>query len=265
MYEDETMIDRRSVLCGGLMGAAAITLPKIALGSVDAVSVAQRINDIELTASMITQAQVELRRKGAKTRKRSLEMAQMRQGSTALSLRRYAFLAPADISGTKLLVREKPSKVNDLWLLLPSVGKPRRISASKQSNSFAGTDFSYADLMAIKIDMFAHQIVGSNSKTIVLESQTKSTSYAKEIGYARSVVTASAKTFVPSQVEYFDRKGRLFKTQKLSGAKRTPDGQYIIRKRKMIVHGQGNETTIQLGQLNFKSGLGRSDFKSQRL
>lgn len=266
MADPNNSLSRRRLL--GFAPAAFATstfLPSLARANVDAVSLSRAINTIELTRSLQTTATVELHRKGAQTRQRSLETATMRQGSSDLSLRRYAFLSPADISGTKLLVHEKDRKANDLWLLLPSVGKPRRLSASKQSNPFAGTDFSYADLMAIKVDNFTHEIKSSDAKRVILQSQAKSSAVAKELGYAVSVVTADARSFVPSRVDYYDQKGQHFKTQEISGAMQTPDNRFVLRNRSMTVLRNGNKTTIQLGNVNLNPGLGSIDFKSQRL
>lgn len=259
------MMTRRIFLGAGASCSLAALAPTGLQATPDAVTVARAINTIELTSSMMSTAIVEMYRTNAQTRRRSLEIAQLRQGSSDLSLRRYVFLTPADISGTKLLVHEKSKKANDLWLLLPSVGKPRRLSASKQSNSFAGTDFSYADLMAIKIEKFDHEILKNNSRTVTLQSSTKSAGYAKEIGYARSVVTADASSFVPRQVDYYDRKARLLKTQKIDGARMTPDGRFVLTSRDMVVHRNGNRTLFLLGKVDFRSGLGKSDFKPQRL
>lgn len=263
-YRHDNM-NRRDLLKAGSGIAAAVLVPSSAIAAVDATTVARTVNSIELTSSMLTTASVELRRTNSKARVRSLEVGQVRQGTSDLSLRRFSFLSPADISGTKLLVHENSTSANDLWLLLPSIGKPRRISASKQSNSFAGTDFSYADMMSLKVDNFEHQITASNSNTVTLDSQVKSASYGKEIGYSRSVVIARAGSFVPQEIQYFDSKGALMKTQILSGAVKSPDGAYVIKNRRMVVHKNGNETLISLGSINFQSGLDSSDFKSQRL
>ncbi|MEL6680744.1 MAG: outer membrane lipoprotein-sorting protein, partial [Pseudomonadota bacterium] len=148
---------------------------------------------------------------------------------------------------------------------LPSVGRPRRISASKLSNPFAGTDFSYADLMAIKVENFDHQITSSTADTVVLESQAKTTAFAKEIGYARSVVTALAGSFIPTEIAYFDRKGRQFKVQRLGDAVTAPNGSHVLRSRVMTVLDTGHETELQLGAVDFSSGLTTSDFSSRRL
>ena len=259
-------LPRRRFLQTGACGVAfAAAVPNLVLGAPDPQVVAKAINDIERTNALLATARVELRRKGAEPRFRDLEMATARAGKSDLSLRRYAFLAPSDIRGTKLLVHEQARKANDLWLLLPGVGKVRRISASKLANSFAGTDFSYANLMATRLENFSHAILASDGKSVTLESTVLDRSYARKIGYARAITKARAGTFIPFQVDYFDAKGRHIKTQKMSNAAKSPDGKFILKSRHMIVHGKGRETVIQLSKLNFRPKLGTADFKSQSL
>lgn len=245
--------------------AAAMLAPNLLRAAPDPREVALRLNEIERTRAMTAIAKVELRRSGAKTRLRDLELSVARQGSKNLSDRRYVFLAPSDIKDTKLLVQEQNAQSNKLWLYLPSIGKPRRISAAQESNAFAGTDFSYANLMTMRVDNFSHVITDLNSKTIVLESKVKSNSYGRNIGYARAVTRASAGSYVPYQIDYFDHKGRHLKTQKMSSPARTPDGKVILRSRHMVVHGKGRETLIRLSNLSFSPRFGGGHFRSQNL
>ncbi|WP_027260026.1 outer membrane lipoprotein-sorting protein [Leisingera aquimarina] len=259
-------LPRRGFLAlGGSSLATAMLAPSLVLGAPDALEVATAVNNIELTGSMAAMAKVELRRTGAPVRTRDLEVSTARQGGKDLSDRRYVFLAPADVRDTKLLVHEQGRKDNDLWLMLPSLGKVRRISASKQANAFAGTDFSYANLMAMRLENFTHAITASSGSSITLESTVRSASYGRSIGYSRAVTQARAGSMVPFQIDYFDQKGRHLKTQKMSKATRAPDEKHILRSRHMIVHGKGRETLISLSKIDFSPNFGGGHFRSQSL
>ncbi|WP_291730366.1 outer membrane lipoprotein-sorting protein [Leisingera sp. F5] len=259
-------LPRRSFLAlGGGSLATAMLAPSLVLGAPDALEVATAVNNIELTGAMAAMAKVELRRTGAPVRTRDLEVSTARQGGKDLSDRRYVFLAPADVRDTKLLVHEQGRKDNDLWLMLPSLGKVRRISASKQANAFAGTDFSYANLMAMRLENFTHAITASSGKSITLESTVRNASYGRSIGYARAVTQARAGSMVPFQIDYFDQKGRHLKTQRMSKPAQAPDGKHILRSRHMIVQGKGRETLISLSKIDFKPNFGGGHFRSQSL
>ncbi|MBQ4825846.1 MULTISPECIES: outer membrane lipoprotein-sorting protein [unclassified Leisingera] len=266
MPDSISRLPRRGFLAlGGGSLATAMLAPGLVLAAPDALEVATAVNNIELTGSMAAMAKVELRRTGAPVRTRDLEVSTARQGGKDLSDRRYVFLAPADVRDTKLLVHEQGRKDNDLWLMLPSLGKVRRISASKQANAFAGTDFSYANLMAMRLENFTHAITAGSGSSITLESTVRSAGYGRSIGYARAVTQARAGSMVPFQIDYFDQKGRHLKTQKMSKAAQAPDGKHILRSRHMIVHGKGRETLISLSKIDFSPNFGGGHFRSQSL
>ncbi len=142
-------LTRRALIGGAGVALAMPALVRGAAAAQDAMAVAQAMNTAELTRSFIASATVSLHRGGAPVR-RALDIAVMRQGNSDKSLRRYGFTAPADIAGTRLLVRENSGADSDTWLFLPAVGRTRRISTSNQSGAFAGTDFSYADMMSMR-------------------------------------------------------------------------------------------------------------------
>jgi uncharacterized protein len=259
-------VSRRQLLTRGGAGlACAMLAPNLVLGAQDAREVAQAINDVERTARYSALAEVQLLRVGSQPRTRDLEVSAARQGSESLSLRRYVFSGPADIRGTKLLVHENAGNDNSLWLLLPSVGKVRRISSSNQSNSFAGTDFTYSNLMTLDLDQFSHAITGASGGNLTLESTVKTARFGQNIGYARAVTEAASASMLPSRIDYYDARGRLLKTQTMSAATRAPDGKFILQSRHMVVHGEGRETRIRLSQIDFSPNFDGGHFRSQSL
>ncbi|MFV0474649.1 MAG: outer membrane lipoprotein-sorting protein [Pikeienuella sp.] len=261
-----TPVSRRRLLsCAGASLTTALFAPNLVFGATDAMHVAREINDIERTAAYSAFASVQLIRTGSQVRNRGLNVSAARQGEESLSLRRYEFTDPGDIRGTKFLVQENAGEDNSLWLMLPSVGKVRRVSSSNQSDAFAGTDFSYANLMTLDLDEFDHVITDQSGDSLVLESTVKSESFADNIGYARVVTAASAESMIPSRFEYFDRQGRAIKTQTVDQPAPAPDGKYILQSRRMTVHGKGRETLISLSKLDFSPNFSRDHFRSQGL
>ena len=71
------------------------------------------------------------------------------------------FLSPSDVKNTSYLSYnwDDPSKDNDSWLYLPSLQKTNRISGGDRSNSFMGSDFTYADLDGVEIEDYTYKIV----------------------------------------------------------------------------------------------------------
>lgn len=261
-----TNLDRRQLLTrGGASLAAAMLAPNLALGAADPLAVALAVNDIERTARYSAVASVQLLRSGAQTRNRELDVSTLRQGNASLSMRRYDFTSPSDIRDTKLLVEEKSGADNNLWLLLPSVGRVRRLSSSNQADSFAGTDFSYANLMTLDQRRFSHAITGQSGGNLTLQSSVLSGDFGRKVGYSTAITTLSAQSYVPSRIDYFDASGRATKTQTMGNVATTPDGKFILRSRRMVVHGTGRETRIDLNQLNFAPNFLGGHFRSQSL
>ena len=91
------------------------------------------------------------------------------------------FESPVDIRGTSYLNFDwdDPDRDDDSWLYLPALQRVKRIASSDTSDSFLGSDFTYADINGIEIDWFDFRFV-NESETIdgvdtwVIEASPKS-------------------------------------------------------------------------------------------
>jgi hypothetical protein len=83
--------------------------------------------------------------------------------SKSLSL----FESPADIRGTAYLNVDwnDASQDDDSWLYLPALQRVKRIASSDTSDSFMGSDFTFADINGYEIDWFDYTFV-NESETI---------------------------------------------------------------------------------------------------
>ena len=77
------------------------------------------------------------------------------------------FESPVDIRGTSYLNYDwdDPDRDDDSWLYLPALQRVKRIASSDTSDSFLGSDFTYADINGIEIDWFDFRFV-NESETI---------------------------------------------------------------------------------------------------
>lgn len=77
------------------------------------------------------------------------------------------FESPVDIRGTSYLNFDwdDPDRDDDSWLYLPALQRVKRIASSDTSDSFLGSDFTYADINGIEIDWFDFRFV-NESETI---------------------------------------------------------------------------------------------------
>ena len=80
------------------------------------------------------------------TRTRQLQTFLKDRGRDTLNL--MFFLSPANVRNTGFLTHDfrDPDRDDDQWLYLPELRKTKRIAGSSKSQSFMGTDFSFADM-----------------------------------------------------------------------------------------------------------------------
>ncbi|HAG70710.1 MAG TPA: outer membrane lipoprotein-sorting protein [Gammaproteobacteria bacterium] len=78
----------------------------------------------------------------------------------ALSL----FETPADIRGTAYLNFdwENQDRDDDSWLYLPALQRVKRIASSDTSDSFLGSDFTYADINGYELDWYNYSFVNES-------------------------------------------------------------------------------------------------------
>jgi len=71
------------------------------------------------------------------------------------------FETPADIRGTAFLNFDwdDPDRDDDSWLYLPSLQRVKRLASSDTSDSFLGSDFTYADINGFEIDWYDYSFI----------------------------------------------------------------------------------------------------------
>lgn len=82
------------------------------------------------------------------------------ENNKALSL----FESPADIRGTAYLNFDwqNEDRDDDSWLFLPALQRVKRIASSDTSDSFLGSDFTYADINGYELDWYDYSFVSES-------------------------------------------------------------------------------------------------------
>ena len=90
------------------------------------------------------------------------------------------FESPADIRGTAYLNMDwnDPTRDDDSWLYLPALQRVKRIASSDTSDSFLGSDFTYADINGFELDWYDYRFVNESEivdgeETWVIEAVAK--------------------------------------------------------------------------------------------
>jgi outer membrane lipoprotein-sorting protein len=138
--------------------------------------------------------------KGGAQKTRELQMLQKGRDK-----RLARFLAPADQRGIAFL--SLPDDVQ--YVYLPAFGKVRRVASHVKNTSFAGTDFTYEDMEAVRMaDRWQPRIQKEEQGSIVLELTLRP---GKSSQYSRILLWVRADIFYPVKMEQYDRSGKLVK------------------------------------------------------
>ncbi len=139
----------------GICALGAIELPEAqAAGKLSARQIMDRvITTRKLDGSEATVKMTIYDENGHK-RERDIAMATKLFDKGKTEKRVYRFLSPPDVQGTGILIFDYESRPDDMWIYLPALRKTRRILSSQGSQSFMGSEFSYADITVPALDDF---------------------------------------------------------------------------------------------------------------
>ncbi|MBF0266070.1 MAG: outer membrane lipoprotein-sorting protein, partial [Gammaproteobacteria bacterium] len=142
--------------------------------------------------------------KGAEPRTRHMLIFSREENDIKSSLIR--FKKPEDIANTGLLTVDYTSsdKETDQWIFLPVIKRARRISSSRKSGRFVGSDIFYEDLRDRAVDKDTHKIIGKEKvngfDTMILESIPKDLS---DSAYSKKIAWIHEKTLLALKLELY--------------------------------------------------------------
>ena len=173
------------------------------------------------------------------------------------------FLSPADVHGTKTLLIEHSAADDDIWIYLPAMKKVRRLVASNKKDSFAGTDFSYADVIGHKVEDWNHKVLRQEKldgrDCYVVESTPRRPEVADNTGYSKRVSWIDKESYVAIRAEIYDLGGKLLKRTSAQDVERVDARNDRYQPMKLISENvqTGHKTIIEFS--NFKANVGVGD------
>lgn len=178
------------------------------------------------------------------------------------------FDSPRDVKGTALLSHAEILKQDSQWLYLPSLKRIKRISSNNKSGPFMGSEFAYEDITANEIGKYSWKFLDvepcpnmPSLECFKLETRPK----YKYSGYTKRIVWMDVEEFRGQQIDFYDRKDSLMKTQTFSGYKEYL-GKFWRADKWSIVNLQTNKKTdIELTSYKFKTGLTDANFNQATL
>lgn len=172
---------------------------------------------------------------------------------------------PRDVKGTAFLTHGHRTKPDDQWLYLPALKRVKRISSSRRSGSFIGSEFSYEDLNTPEVEKYRYSWVrdercGSLSCTV-----SEWIPVEKGSGYSRQLVWHDTNELRVWKIEYYDRKNSHLKTLTYNGYNRYLGRYWRASQLNMENHVTGKSTELNWNNFKFRTTLSERDFSQTGL
>ncbi|WP_444996473.1 outer membrane lipoprotein-sorting protein [Aliikangiella sp. IMCC44359] len=207
---------------------------------------------------------------GSKRVRQSFGATKLKEGSID-NKRMTRFTAPADIKNTATLLIENSEGDDDMWIYLPALKKVRRLVSGNKKNSFAGTDFSYGDILGHKVEDWRHKIVRQDNvdgeAVWVIESLPGTDQIKSESGYSKRLSWIRKNNFAQVKGEYYDLSGQLLKTTRYSNIKQVDAERNKWQPMKQEARNvqTGHSTTIEYADYSANQNIADKFFSTRYL
>ena len=183
------------------------------------------------------------------------------------------FLEPSDVKGTGFLMfdYEAADADDDQWMLLPSLGKAKRIASGDKTGSFMGSDFSYADMSKRNLEEWTYELVKEDDingvKVWVIESTPVSDAVIEKTGYTKSIAYVRQDNFhVTRGISYLQKKGEvklmnIANFVEIGGYWIATETQMVSQKNGQTVH----RTLMKMDNIDVDFDVNPNDFTLTRL
>lgn len=196
---------------------------------------------------------------------RSMKISVLEGPKESADMSLIVFQSPKDQKGTALLTHQKIDRDDDQWLYLPALKRVKKISSSKKSGPFVGSEFSFEDVGGQIVEDYTYKFLRQEScegKTcFVVESYPKD----KHSGYTRIVNWIDTQHYRTLKSDFYDRKNSHLKTLKAKGYQLYKDTFWRADELHMDNHQTGRKTILKQVSISFDNGMSKADFNKNSL
>ena len=177
----------------------------------------------------------------------------------------FVFDRPRDVKGTAFLVHAHKHEPDEQWLYLPALKRVKRISSSKQSGSFMGSEFSYEDMGATEVEKYTHRLLRTEPCGDLECTVSERIPVGRDSGYSRQLVWLDREELRTMQVQFFDRGDAHLKTLVVEDYEKFLDSYWRGGKLTMTNHVTGKSTVLVWSDYEFGTDLDLGDFTKTAL
>lgn len=171
------------------------------------------------------------------------------------------FDEPADLKATVLLTHAQVTQPDDQWMYFPSIKRTKRISSINKSGPFMGSEFAFEDMAPWEVNKYTYKLLGEKTEGGAPVFELEMVPAYANSGYSRQVALIDKTDYRPLRIDYFDRKGALFKTQTYSGYMKYLDKYWRASTMEMKNHGTGKSTMLSWTGYKFRTDLDPAKFE----
>lgn len=229
----------------------------------DVNTIVQKANIMAYYQGKDGRAKVRMRIIDKKGRKRIKEFVILRKDVKEGGDQKYFvhFVKPADERKTVFMVHKHtdPNKDDDRWLYLPALSLVKRIAAGDKRTSFVGSNFLYEDVSGRSLKEDTHELIKTTDKFFVVKNVPKQPDTVKFSYYNVSI---SRKNYMPMKMEYYDKKGKLYRVIESKEIKKIKDFPTVIKSVAMDLM-TGRRTEMEFSAVKYDIGL-KDDIFTER-
>lgn len=236
----------------------AVVLPgKLAAAELSAREVMERVDQRADGDSRIAEFTMVLIDRRDRQRSRELLIQSKDYGEDTRTL--STFQSPADIRGTAYLNYDwdDAERDDDSWLYLPAMQRVRRIASSDTSDSFLGSDFTFADINGLELDWYDYSFVNESEmvdgvECWVIEAVPREAVREKAedaTGYSRLQAWIRKDNFVQVRAQAWELRGNRIKYFTASDI-REVQGIWTIHRQQAVTTRNGRQEHASVLQLN---------------
>ena len=183
------------------------------------------------------------------------------------------FISPPDVRDTGFLTYDydHDDKEDDQWLYLPALSKTKRIASSNRSDSFMGSDFTFADMTRRNLNSYDYTLMGEEEidgqVTWQIQSIPNNEDEIEETGYTKSILFVRQDNFVVvrsvnwmkkrDHFKYFDTKV----LKEIDGIWVQTEVHMTTKKAKKTLH----KTVLRRNNVKFNQDIDEEMFTVRRL
>ena len=170
------------------------------------------------------------------------------------------FEQPADLKRHALLTISHARRADEHWAYDPDTQQVKRLLSNNASTPFSGSEFNFEDLSSqdlAKYDYrFEREDLFDGQKCVVVNRFPRD----KGSGYARLETWIDSQTYLIRKIDYFDRRGQLYKTLTASDYQLYDDKYWRANRISIRNHQTANSTLLLWSDYRFNTGLAARDF-----